>query len=95
MRKEMGHARGDIIRDFLGHVMCGVESFALNPFGPLAPEAKRIKASFDDPAFRPKRQKGHVKFSAKICVVMFNVDTGGSPVVFAACMNDVRIRESA
>ncbi len=60
--EEMGHARGDIVGDFFGHVMCGVESFALNPFGPLTPEAKRVKASFDYSAFRPERQDGHVEF---------------------------------
>ena len=60
--EEMGHARGDIVGNFFGHVMCGVESFALNPFGPLTPEAKRVKASFYYSAFRPERQDGHVEF---------------------------------
>ena len=91
--EEMGHARGDIVGDFFGHVMCGVESFALNPFGPLTPEAKRVKACFDYSAFRPERQDGHVEFFALVCVIMFDVDARGSTVVFAACMNDVRIGE--
>ena len=43
----------------------------------------------------PKASEGHVEFSVLICVIMFNVDAGGGTVVFAACMNDVGVREGA
>ena len=85
--KEIGHARGYIVWDFFGHVMCGVEGFALNTLSPLTPEAKRIKACLDHTAFRPERQDGHIEFLALIGIVMFDVDAGGCAVVFAACMN--------
>ena len=72
--KEIGHARGDIFRNFFGHVMCGFERFALDPPGSLTPKVKRVKASLNHAAFCPKRQDGHGEFSALISVVMIDVD---------------------
>ena len=93
MAKEDLHPFCNILRDFFGHIMGSFQSHTSNGRRPLLPQSQGVKAFINNSVLGPQDLERGVKAAVAVCIIMLNINGGGSAVIFTACMNSLRVFE--